>query len=309
MLTPAQQKVADELLCLTEDRPVADPSWAPELRAWIDEALADHVPRIREKRLWISKGTISGVLGCEANYVGGRGEFAWSPKTARGDIVHRAVALTAAGSNAEPRDLAWAAIDQAKAHGSRSLATWLRGLPAADRVALAAEALPGVDSWVTNWPPLRAAWRPVPEYPVSADLAAGRIHVAGRVDLSLGNNRVSSDGEMRRRRLLVEVKTGASNPDHRAEHLLYALVECLMTGVAPWRAATYYTDSGTWVADMITEELLQVAAGRLAAAVRRVIELADGREPMRQAGWQCGFCTLADGCTERAVAGRAEHEG
>jgi hypothetical protein len=121
MLTPAQQRVADELLCLTEPRPVADPSWAPELQSWIEDAVADYVPRIRERRLWISKGLISSVLGCEANHQGGQGDFAWSPRTARGDIIHRAVALTAAGSQAEPRDLAWAAIDQAKAHGSRSL--------------------------------------------------------------------------------------------------------------------------------------------------------------------------------------------
>lgn len=165
--TPAQQRVADELLSLHQQRPVADPSWAPELRRWIDEALVDHVPRIRQRRLWVGKSSVAGVLSCEAHYVGGRSDFRWTPRTARGEVIHRAIALTAAGSKAEPRDLAWAAIDQARATGGRSLATWLRGLPEADRVALAAEALPGIDGFLSTWPALQPSWRPVPEYPVA----------------------------------------------------------------------------------------------------------------------------------------------
>lgn len=103
---------------------------------------------------------------------------------------------------------------------------------------------------------------------------------------------------MRCRRLLIELKTGSPNPDHRAEHLTYSLLDTLQTGLAPWRAATCYLDAGTWVTDDITLELLRVAAGRLVTAVRRLIEL-DGRPPTRQAGWRCGSCTLAEGCAER----------
>jgi hypothetical protein len=298
-LTPAQQRVADQFLLIDEERPLADLSWASELADWIDDALENHRPHIRGERLWIGKTALSGVLGCEANHQAGRGDFAWSSRTARGDIVHRAVAMAAAGSEAEPRDLAWAALDQAQLDGGRSLATWLRDLPESQRVALVAEALPGIDSFLTNWPPLKSIWRPVPEYPVGAEIADGRVKVTGRVDLALGSNRVGPEGGLRRRRMLVDLKSGRPNSDHRAEHLLYALLETLKTGVAPFRAATYYLDEGTWVADTITKELLVVAGRRLIDATQRIIELADGRKPTRLAGWRCSFCPLAEGCPER----------
>ncbi len=301
-LTPAQLRVAGELLLLDEERPLADLSWAPELADWIDDALEHHRPYIRAERLWIGKSTISSVLGCEAHHDVGRGDFAWSSRTARGDIVHRAVAMAAAGSEAEPRDLAWASIDQAQLDGGGSLATWLRGLPEPQRVALVAEALPGIDSFITNWPPLKATWRPVPEYPVGAEIADGKVKVTGRVDLALGSNRVGLEGGLRRRRMLIELKSGRPNSDHRSEHLLYSLLETLKTGVAPFRAATYYLDDGTWVADTISKELLVVSGRRLIEATQRIIELADGRLPTRQAGWRCGFCPLASDCEERIRA-------
>ena len=139
-------------------------------------------------------------------------------------------------------------------------------------MALVADALPGIDSFLTNWSPLKSIWRPVPEYPVGAEIADGRVKVTGRVDLALGSNRVAPEGGLRRRRMLVDL-SGWPNSDHRAEHLLYALLETLKTGVAPFRAATYYLDEGTWVADTITKELLVLAGRRLIGATQRIIEL------------------------------------
>lgn len=301
-LTPVQVRVGGELLRLGQERPMADLSWAPSLADWIDHALEDHSAELGSERLWVGKSAISGVLGCEANHLAEREPFAWSLPTAKGEIVHRAVALAAAGSEAEPRDLAVAALDQAQLEGSRSIASWLRTLPDAQRRALVAEALPGIDGFLASWPPLKSAWRPVPEYPVGADVGDGRVKVTGRVDLALGANRVGSDNVLRRRRMLIELKTGRPNDDHRAEHLLYALLETLKTGVAPFRAATYYLDDGAWVSDDITKELLVVAGRRLIGAVQRIIELRTAREPTRQAGWRCGFCPLASACPDRLKA-------
>ena len=83
----------------------------------------------------------------------------------------------------------------------------------------------------------------------------------------------------------------------------FALLETLKTGVAPFRAATYYLDEGMWAVDTITKELLVVVGRRLVGATqRRIIELADGLEPRRQAGWGCGFCRLGESCP--GAAGR-----
>lgn len=296
--TPAQQRVADELLGIGQPRPIADLAWATDVAESIDNALEGIVSHTPDRPLWVGKGTLSGVLACEAGYVA-REAFEWSTKTARGEIIHRAVAMTAAGSQAEPRDLAWAAIQQAQREGGRSIGSWLRGLSETERLALVVEALPGIDGFLTSWPPLQSSWHPVPEYPLGASLAGGRVKTSGRVDLALGTNRVDSDGFLRRRKVLIECKSGKPNLDHRAEGLYYGLVECLKSGVAPFRVVTYYLDDNSWIADDITEELLRVAADRLVDAVRRVVELGEGRTPRTQIGWRCGFCPVASVCPAR----------
>ncbi len=308
ILTPAQQRVADDLLALGQERPVADISWGPELADWIDDALVGHAPRVGPKQLWVSKGSISGILGCETNYLVTKDDFAWSNDIAKGVIVHHSIALAAAGSEVPPRDLAYAAIDQAQTTGGRSLGTWLEGLSGQQRVALVAEAVVGIDGFLSAFPTLKASWHPVPEFPVAATIADGNVRVTGRVDLALGSNRPGRDRFLRRRRMFIEIKTGRPRPEHRAEHLLYALLETLRSGVAPFRSATYYTGEGTWVADDITKDLLVVAGMRLIDATQRLIEIGDGREPTRQAGWMCGFCPLAERCPERIEADEAvEH--
>jgi hypothetical protein len=301
-LTLAQQRAANDLLSLGEQRPAADLSWGPGLAAWIDDALAEHVDRVGSRQLWVSKGSVSGVHGCEASYLATKGDFTWTIDIAKGVVIHHAIALAAAGSKAPPRDLAYAAMDQVGASGGRSLGTWLIGLSDQQRVEVVAGAVVGIDGFLSAFPPLRAAWHPVAEYPVSATIADGHVRVTGRVDLALGHVRPGPDKVLRRRRLFLEIKTGRPRPEHRAEHLLYALLETLRSGVAPFRAATYYTGDGTRVADDITEELLMVAGMRLIDATQRLIELGDGREPDRKAGWRCGFCPLAPGCPERLRA-------
>lgn len=303
-LTPVQQRVADELLGLGQERPVADLSWGPEIADWIDDALSQHSPRVGPKQRWVSKSAIAGVLGCEANYLATKDDFAWSTEVAKGTVIHHAIALAAAGSDAPPRDLAYAAVEQAQASGGRSLGRWLGGLDAQERVALVGEAVVGIDAFLTSFPRIRSSWHPVAEFPVHATIGDGKVRVSGRVDLALGSDRPGPDHVLRRRRMFIEVKSGRPRPEHRAEHILYALIELLRSGLAPFRSATFYTATSSWVADDITKELLLVAGRRLIAATQRIIELGDGREPMRQAGWSCNFCPLAEDCPERL---RADH--
>lgn len=299
-LTPIQQRVADELLGLGEERPLADLSWAGDLIRWIDDELREHAD-IGPKQRWLSKSAMSGVLGCEAQHLATQGDFAWSIEVAKGTVVHQALALAVAGSAAPARDLAYAALDQADTRGSRSFGGWLAGLPEQHRVALVGEAVVGIDGFLSAFPAMKASWNPVAEYPVSATIASGKVRVSGRVDLALGTDRPSTEG-IRRRRMFIEVKTGRPRAEHRAEHLLYALLETLRTGIAPFRSATFYTSDSSWVADDITVELLEVAAGRLIEATKRLIELDGGREPTRQAGGRCGYCPLAPDCPERIHA-------
>lgn len=111
-LTPLRQRVADSLLSPEEERPIAEP-WAEELAGRIDHALLHHAAHITGEPLFVSKRAISGVLACEAAHLAPREPFQWGPLTARGEIIHRAAALAAAGSDLDPRQLATSALDEA----------------------------------------------------------------------------------------------------------------------------------------------------------------------------------------------------
>ncbi len=139
-LTPLQQQVADSLLSPEVERPTAEP-WAEELASRIDDALIAHAAHITGDPLFVSKGAISGVLACETAHLAPREPFQWGPLTARGEIIHRAAALAAAGADLDPHELATTALDEALS-GSGSLSRWLRRQPERTRLAVVARRSP-----------------------------------------------------------------------------------------------------------------------------------------------------------------------
>jgi len=296
-LNPTQLRVAEELLAVGQERPVADLSWATDLASWLDEELHEHAGRIGPRQLWVTKSAIAGALGCEAQYVATKHDFRWTTGAAKGVIVHAAIALAVGGSGADAHDLANAAFDEAASEGA--LGAWLSTLSVEERAMLVTESVVEIAAFLGSFPPLGTASNVAAEYRLAALVAHGKVRVSGRVDLAVGSPRREPDGAITRRRILVEIKTGHRQAEHRAEHLTYALLELLRVGVAPLRAATYYTQTGQWAADDITFDLLFLAAVRLVDATKRLIEMSDGREPTRRPGWRCGYCPLSGACPDR----------
>ena len=294
-LNPMQLRVAEEILAIGHERPVADLSWATDLAAWLDGELHEHTGRIGPRQLSITKNAIAGALGCEAQHVATKEPFRWTMGSAKGVIVHAAIALAVGGSDAEAHDLANAAFDEAA--GERSLGAWLSNLSVQERATLVIESVVDIAGFLASFPPLGT--NVAAEYPLAATVAHGKVRVSGRVDLAVGSPRREPDGAITRRRILVEIKTGRPRAEHRIEHITYALLELLHVRVAPLRAVTYYTQTGQWVADDITFDLLFIAASRLVNATRRLIELRFGREPERRPGWRCGYCPLSGACPDR----------
>ena len=103
------------------------------------------------------------------------------------------------------------------------------------------------------WPPLKPQWRPRCESKVGADLLDDRIHLAGKVDLSIG----VADG-MRAGKVLIDLKTGGFSPSHLDDLRFYALIETIKLGVPPRRVATHYLDTGKLVPEDVTEATLAV---------------------------------------------------
>ena len=88
-----------------------------------------------------------------------------------------------------------------------SLGDWLQTIDEGDRADLRCEAVDRVSSFLELWPPLKPQWRPDARAECGADLLDERIHLAGKVDLSVG----FAEG-MRAGKVLIDLKTGGFSP-------------------------------------------------------------------------------------------------
>jgi hypothetical protein len=294
--TPAQQEVVDLLGCAPEDRPRFDPALRVELRASLEEQLADLAldPDLEERPVWVGKFHLKEVHGCEAKFMAEDQGFTPSAATARGTVAHKAIELTVnMPGETPPLELVDEAISRL-AEADVWLSDWLRDCSDVDRAELRADVNELLVKFQDCWPPLRPQWRPVPESRLYADLCNGRVTLAGKVDLALGR----AEGD-RAGKVLVDLKTGRTAQVHREDLRFYALIETIRVGVPPRTIATHYLDSGTISAEEVTVDVLDAAVARTVDGTRRIAELRDPDRPLtKRPGPPCGWCALADGCEE-----------
>lgn len=289
-LNPAQQRVIALLGKGTEqNRPVVDERLGAELRAELDDALADAAQVIPPERpLFVSKHALTGVHQCEAHHLAGDGEFEWSAPTARGTVAHKAIELGVhVAGQPVPGDLVDEAITRLM-DSSAPIARYLEAMGQYDRAELRSLAVNHVSRFFECFPPLKAAWVPRTESRVAVDLAGGRIRLSGKVDLSLGR---AGD------KVIIDLKTGWPNASHREDLRFYALLDTLALGAPPRKVASYYLDQAEAHPEDVTEGSLVAAARRTAAGVLRLIELHhEQAEPVRRPGPSCRWCPLAVDC-------------
>ncbi len=290
-LTPSQVSTL-ELLRRADPALVFDEEFVQELRDEATEALAHFADRLNGNTVFVTKHTLAGVFGCEAQFLA-PDEFSWTPARARGQVAHRAIQLLINWrGEAEPADL----VDEAIArliNEERGLAPWLESLGQGDLADLRAMASDHVTKFMECFPPLDARSRPVTEsstqWPVD-----GPILMRGRSDLTMGK-----PFERESRKLIVDLKTGRVIARHREDLRFYALVETLSRQVPPRKLASFYLDSAQPIVEDVTENLLRSTLRRTLDGIHAVIELqVEGRPPTKSPGAQCRWCTIAADCAE-----------
>ncbi len=308
-LSPAQERVVDELMARGQPRPTFAPELPIRLRDALEEGLAPVAERLGAGELYVRKRDLAQVHSCEAHHVAERqrGFPGWSASTARGTVAHKAIELAVfMKEELMPLELVDAAIQRFEddLDDTWGPGEWLRSAPAVPRAELRSEANERVVRFLDSFPPLSPRWVPRLEAPVRVDLCGGRIVVQAKADLVLGRARGTEA-----RVLIVDFKTGGRYSTHVDDLRFYALLEAIRSGVPPFRVASYYLDSATFHHEDVDLDVLDVALARTIAGVKKVAELhLSERAPSISPGPTCGFCSLrseCDGARQWEVTGGA----
>ena len=290
-LTPAQESTLD-LLRRSGDALVFSEAFVKELREEALETFAHFADRLDGDTIFVTKHTLAGVFGCEAQFLA-PDEFEWTPARARGQVSHRAIQLLINWrGEPEPGEL----VDEAIArlvNEEKGLTPWLESLGQGDLADLRAMSSDHVTKFMECFPPLDARSRPVTEsstqWPVD-----GPILLRGRADLTMGK-----PFERESRKLIVDLKTGRVIARHREDLRFYAIVETLSRQVPPRKLASFYLDAAQPIVEDVTESLLRSTLRRTLDGVNALIELkVEGRPPSKSPGASCRWCPLAIGCDE-----------
>lgn len=290
-MTPLQNRTLG-LLRRSADAVVFDTAFVASLIGDVTEAFADFHERLGDTTLYLSKHGVSSVLGCEVQHVLDD-DFSWSPAVAGGQVAHRAVQLMVNWrGDPVPADLVDEAIARL-ADADTSLGDWIAGLSDADLADLRGFAVDKLIKFQECFPPLDARAAPSVESSVRWP-AVGPITLSGKVDLVIGRPAGAES-----RKVIVDLKTGWSSPQHREDLRFYALLETLRTQIPPRKLASFYLDAGEPVVEDVTEGVLLAATRRTLDAVNAEIELkVEGRDPIKRPGRSCRWCPLSDRCDE-----------
>lgn len=303
-LNDAQRLILERLGMRPAERPRFEPGLRDHLRLELERGIAPLVEQLGDEDLFLSKHHLERVHGCEARYLAERDEpFAWSPAIARGIVAHKAIEIDITSKRR------WASldlIDEAIArfrNDGRGVGEWLQTAPEADIDMVRAEANNALCSFQDCWPPLDRRWRPATEVPLRAELFSGRVILAGKPDLTIGQ----ADGQ-RAGKVIVDFKTGRYSPAHLADLRFYALLDAVRLGVPPRMTATYYLDAGDLHTEAIDEPILDATVARTVGAARRIIELRSGeRQPAYVPSGGCRWCPVLADC-ETGTAYLAERD-
>jgi hypothetical protein len=289
--TPVQERTFAVLRRGDEPLVFADEAVA----ALIDQActgIAELSARLGGEKLWVSKGFLNTIHGCEAQHLA-PDDFTWKPATAAGFVAHKAIELGVHWRGTPtPEQLVDEAIASLADDSSRK-GDFVAGLTEGELAALRGKAVERTTKFIQQFPPLDPRAHPMLEAVVRWR-PAGSIELGGKADLVIGRPRGHES-----RRVIVDFKTGGRAANHREDLRFYALLETLAYRVPPRRLVTYYLDSADCEVEDVTLGVLHAALRRTldGVAVHAALSI-DGRGPVKRVGFACRWCPLHDSCDE-----------
>ncbi len=300
LLTPVQERNL-ALLRRAGEPLVFDRKFIDNVTEQALAGIAELSERLGGERLWVSKGFLANVHGCEAKHLH-PDEFEWTAANAAGFVAHKAIEL-ALNWRGEPTpadvvDEALARLaDQADQRGA-----FVGGLSDGDWAELRSRAIDRTTKFLQDFPPLPRGAQPVLEA-ASKWRPPGSIEFSGKVDLAIGKPHGNES-----RLLIVDFKSGNRAHHHRDDLRFYALLHTLRQSVPPRKLVSYYLDYSDSEAEDVTEGTLQAALVRTLEGIERHVELTvEGRPAVKRPGFSCRWCPLRGECAEGIAFLAAQH--
>ena len=292
--TPTQMRTF-EWLRRAEQPTVFNPDFIEQLVHSTRSALADLSTRNGGADLYVSKGFLQRVHGCEALHLHNEAnnDFSWSPATAAGFVAHKAIELLLNWQGEPfPADLVDHALASlADATGGQG--AYVASLTEVDRAELRSKAVDRTTKFLYDFPHLPSSAIPVLESTMRY-APPGTITLSGKADLILGKPAANES-----HRIVIDFKSGWRSHHHRADLRFYALLHTLKDHVPPRRLITYYLDESDAEVEDVTEGALEAAQRYALDGVERHIELTvEGRPAEKRPGSACRWCPLASECDE-----------
>lgn len=292
-LRPAQQRVIALLGKHADDAADIGPEFAETLRSELDERLGPVAALIPPNDpLWVGKTHLAVFNSCPGHWEAQLdAPFSWTVASVRGTVSHKAIELSLNWrGEAEPGRVVDAAICR-MLDDDTSAGRFVRTLSTVDLAELRSAAVELVTAFEECFPPLKPRWRPVVDGRSRVELCGGRIVLAGRPDLTLGQ-------ALRSGKVIIDLKTGNQQHHHVEDLRFYALVDTLRVGLPPRRLATVYLDAGQPVVEAVTTGVLEAATERVIASITSMVETRWGTLPTKlQTGRHCSWCPARERCT------------
>ncbi|CAN5121049.1 hypothetical protein BH20ACT24_BH20ACT24_07630 [soil metagenome] len=300
-MTLRQRRTFEQLVGLGPPPPV-DEDLADRMRDRLEtRLLSAGISRGSTPPVWLAKRHLNYVDRCEGLFesvlLREGPPFEHSERSASGALFHKAIEVDVGTERRfDPRSACERAIVRLCSSDAPFSGFW-DAMDEFERAEMLVEAGRYLVWFRDSFPPIERRWAPQTELTMKAPLLKGAVVLSGAPDLVLG----------RRRRLVLDFKTGRAWPEHPEDMRYYALLMLLRTGVAPYRVATFFLDSGEWQSEDVTEETLQRAADRVCHSAVTAHRLRTGGPPELRPAAHCVWCPRRERC--QAASGRVELEG
>lgn len=294
ILTPRQLETMNNILKIGGDRPYSRKGIDMEIKEVILSEIGHKLNLVRDKNINLTKFDLSQISRCEGLFMSikSKGKSQVTSNLIIGQVTHKALQIMYNTDQDNVEELVKMSIRGIRAENSE-INEYINKEGSYLLSDVISTSVNKIETFRNDWPKLERSW--VPRFEESIVAKIEKLSLSGRADLIIGRPRP----DLKRTMMLIDIKSGSINEDHKEEALFYALITTLRHGVMPWRSLVYSLASGEYTdLDFSENELLDYALklGKQVSSYLNVMYELD--EIKLSYGKHCNYCPIKNDCNE-----------